>query len=252
LTGDDVLSALDIPADAITNLRIPKTLLVKNSAAIQTDKRLINEGIEEIRWLSALKAGTISVPEYHDSLREYPEISVLLTILRKQINVLRLSELIHRSIPYPVFLVIEREKQLYVSLAHIRNSLSHNEETVLDGEIIITDNLADIQGETANAFLKSLSILKQPRNNTFTLYQGWIDTLLALAAARITGEFRKADNDERSEERYKAIRQYAQLEKEIKRLKAIAVKEKQTARLVELNRKLKEPEAELQNVRKKL
>jgi hypothetical protein len=57
------------------NQRVPKKLLLENGAPTAADKRLINEGIEELLWLAALKPTTIGVPEYRDEVREYLEIA---------------------------------------------------------------------------------------------------------------------------------------------------------------------------------
>jgi hypothetical protein len=106
--------------------------------------------------------------------------------------------------------------------------------------------------DIARAFHKELSLLVQPRGSLYTLYQGWIDTLLALEAARITGAFRVADSVEDSEERREALQACAQLDKEISRLRAVAQKEKQVAKLVSLNLELRELEAQFERARHRL
>lgn len=252
MTLDDLIAALGIPAGAMVNQRVPKTLLVKNGAPTAADKCLINEGVEAVQWLAALKATTIGVPEYRDSMREYLEITVLRADLRAGANANRLAELIHRAIPYPVFLVTQQDSDFSLSLAHVRWSLAQVGETVLDGNIVITKDLAGVREEIARAFLKALSFLAQPRGSLYTLYQGWADTLLALEAARITGAFRVAGGVEDSEERREALLACAQLEAEINRLRAAARKEKQVAKLVSLNLELKQLEARLESARQRL
>lgn len=124
MNRDAVLAALELPAGAVVNQRVPKTLLVKNGAPTATDKRLINEGIDTVMWLAALKATTIGVPEYRDEAREYLEIAVLQADLRAGANANRLAELLHRAIPYPVFLVTQQGDDFSLSLAHMRWSLA--------------------------------------------------------------------------------------------------------------------------------
>lgn len=247
-----LLAALDIPAGAMVNQRVPKTLLVKNGAPTAADKRMINEGIEAVEWLAALKATTIGVLEYRDAAREYLEIAVLQADLRAGANANRLAELMHRAIPYPVFLITQQGDDFLLSLAHIRWSLAQAGETVLDGNLVITRNMAGVREDIARAFLRELSLLVQPRGSLYALYQGWIDTLLALEAARITGIFRAAGSAKDTEERREALQACAQLEKEINRLRAAARKEKQVAKLVALNLELKQLEARLESARQRL
>ena len=64
MTSFDPLAALALPADAFVDRRVPKTLLIENGAPTAADKRRIREGIEDLRWLAALKPTTIGVAEY--------------------------------------------------------------------------------------------------------------------------------------------------------------------------------------------
>ena len=97
MNGDALIEALDLPAGSLVNQRVPKKLLLENGAPTAADKRLINDGIEELNWLAALKATTIGVPEYRDDVREYLEIAVLRLNLRAAAKAARLVELVHRQ-----------------------------------------------------------------------------------------------------------------------------------------------------------
>ena len=83
MNGDTLIEALDLPASSRVDQRIPKKLLLENGAPTAADKRLINDGIEELVWLAALKPTTIGVPEYRDDVREYLEIAVLRLVGRR-------------------------------------------------------------------------------------------------------------------------------------------------------------------------
>ena len=56
MTAASVIAALCLPADARVDHRVPKNLLVENGAPTAADKRQINDGIEELLWLAALKS----------------------------------------------------------------------------------------------------------------------------------------------------------------------------------------------------
>ncbi|RMD60632.1 MAG: DUF4391 domain-containing protein, partial [Planctomycetota bacterium] len=120
MTGDEVIAALDLPAGARVERRVPKTLLVEHGAPTAADKRRINDGIERIQWIAALKPATVGVAAYRDEAREYLEIAVLRVTLRAGAKADRLAELLHRAVPYPVFAVVETPDGLVLSLAHLR------------------------------------------------------------------------------------------------------------------------------------
>jgi hypothetical protein len=232
--------------------RVPKKLLLDPGAPTAADKRYINEGIEELLWLAALKPNTIGVPDYHDEVREYLEIAVLRLTLRAGAKALRLVELVHRAVPYPVLLITEQGVRSGVSAAHKRWSQGESGKTVLDGEVITLDWDASRDAAIWPAFRAALALSRQPRATLYALYQGWIDTLLALHASRMTGGFAVATNGAHAAARRDALRESVRLEAEIARLRAAAVREKQVTRQVELNLELKRVEAQLAAARGRL
>ncbi|TAN07332.1 MAG: DUF4391 domain-containing protein [Rhodanobacteraceae bacterium] len=243
MPADDILHALALPAAARIEQRISKTLLVEHGAPTAADKRRINDGIERIQWVATLKPTTIGIAMYKDAEREYLEIAVLRVALRPAAKAVpRLVELLHRAIPYPVMALVENGKQLILSMAHIRWSQGETGKTVLDGDVVSVD--APAEGDALQvAFADALALGRQPRLSLRTVYQGWMDALLALAAARVTGRFEILADAARRTQRDAALRECAQLDAEIARLRAAGTKEKQMARQVALNLELKQAEA---------
>jgi hypothetical protein len=248
----DLVVSFDLPPHSRVDQRVPKKLLIVNGAPTAADKRHISEGIEEIHWVAALKPTTVGVPEYRDKLREYLEIALLTVILRPGAKATRLAELIHRAVPYPVVLVTVQEDVLTLSLAHKRWSQGEADKTVLDGELVYVE-LDEVQDSgIVRSFLEALPLSRNPRTTLYTLYQGWIDNLLALHAAYVTGNFRLAGSPEHAEARRTALQENVTLGARIATLRAAAVKEKQISRHVELNLELKRLQAAQAAVRAKL
>jgi Domain of unknown function (DUF4391) len=177
-----IISFLGIPADARVDQRVAKKLLVENGAPTASDKRQINDGIEDLIWVAALKPVNIGMPAYKDDLREYLEIAVLHVNFRPEAKASRLKELIHRAIPYPVFLIQSQVADSQLSLAHLRWSQGQAGQTVLDGSVI-SASLSEGSAAT-DAFLASLNLTAQPRQNLHALYQGWVETFEAHAGPR--------------------------------------------------------------------
>ena len=214
-------------------------MLIEHGARTAADRQHIREGIGEIRWLATLKPTTIGVAEYRDSRREYIEIAVLKLRLRCGARAERITELVHRAVPYPVVLFSWQEDGLVISLAHVRWSQSEGGKTVLDGNVVATPPLNDREDETTLAFIENLATGSQRRATLYSLYQGWIDAVRALRAAGVTGEFQLPASQFEAEERAAALHEFARLESRITELTAAASKEKQIARRVDLNLELK-------------
>lgn len=243
MTAASVIAALCLPADARVDQRVPKKLLVENGAPTAADKRQINDGIEELHWLAALKPATIGVPVFRDDAREYLEIAVLSLTLRAGAKAPRLIELIHRAIPYPVFLIQSQPGGLALSLAHLRWSQGQSGQTVLDGALITAT--VDAETSATEAFLASLNVTSQPRQHLQALYQGWMERFEAHAAAHLTGIFTPAPDAAAAERRRTALAEHERLTREMTSLRARAGKETQLNRRVELNLQLKQLESRL-------
>src|SRR5688572_336176 len=135
-----LLAALDLPTRSRVDQRVPKKLLLGNGAPTTADKRYINEGIEALLWVAALKPTTIGVPEYRDDVREYLEIAVLRLTLRPAGKATRLVELVHRAIPYPVLLLAENGERSGLSAAHKRWSQGETGKTVVEGDVVVVES----------------------------------------------------------------------------------------------------------------
>jgi hypothetical protein len=242
MTGDQVIAALNLPATARLDCRVPKTLMLEHGAPTTADKRRINEGIEQIIWIAALKPSTVGVAAYKDHEREYLEIAVLRVMLRPAAKAGRLVELLHRGVPYPVFALGEQNGRLNLSLAHKRWSQGQVGKTVLEGELVSVDAPPD--GDPFGPeFEAAVALSRQLRGSLRTVYQGWIDALLALQVAHLTGRFEIPTEAERRVARADALRECDRLGTEIARLRAAAKKQKQMPRQVALNVELKQVEA---------
>jgi len=244
MTPASVIAALSLPADARVDQRVPKKLLVENGAPTAADKRQINDGIEELLWLAALKPATIGVPIYRDETREYLEIAVLSLTLRAGAKASRLTELVHRAIPYPVFLIQSQPTGLTLTLSHLRWSQGQSGQSVLDGPLVTA--LVETDSPVTHAFLAALNVTAQPRRHLHALYQGWIERFEAYAAARMTGEFTPAADAAAAERRRTALAEHERLTREISSVRARAARESQLNRRVELNLQLKQFETKLQ------
>ena len=240
MNAADIITALDLPDDARVGRRVPKRLLVENGTPAAGDGRRIEEGVEELVWVAALKPTTIGVPEYRDDVREYLEISVLRLGLHPGAKGGRLIELVHRAVPYPVLLIAEQEGLTNVSAVHKRWSEGESGKTVLDGEMAATrtnatDPACGAHADPLPPFYRALALGRQPRASLYTLYQGWIDALVALDIAWITGTFGLPVSCQAAVDRRDALREYTKLEAEIARLRTAAEKETQIPHQVDLN-----------------
>lgn len=252
MTPEVFLDALQLPDQALITHRVPKTLLVENGAPTAADKRHIEGGIEEIRWVATLKPTTVGVASFADDTREAVELAVLILRLRAKAMLARLIELVHRAVPYHLMLLTQPEGGgLHLSLADKRWAQNEQGKVVLDGDLVQCDAGA-LTEAVRERLIESLALVRQPRTNLHALYRGWIDCVLAAKAAAITGDFVPAADADHAQDRAAALNACADLEGRIASIRAAAAKEKQLARQVELNTQLKTLRSELEAARAKL
>lgn len=262
-----LISALSLPTSCRVDQRVPKKMLVDNGAPTSADKRLINDAIDEIQWLAAVKPNTVGVAEYRDDGRNYLEVAVLCITVRnapqgdgsgvtrlaqqaRPVNITRLAELVHRAVPYPVLLLLAAPQGLFLSLAHKRWAQNETGKVVVDGEPATVDVALDLTAD--HPFVQALALSRQPQTNLLALYQGWMDCLTAWQAAKYTGTYTSTVTPAQAAARRDALRTCQCLEQESVRLRALASKEKQLAKQVELNLALKRISAELASAREQL
>jgi hypothetical protein len=242
------IDAMALPPGARVDQRVPKKLLLEQGAPTAADKRKIQDGIEELVWVAALKPNNIGVLAFKDEVREYLEIAVLTVLLRSAAKLTRLTELIHRAIPYPVVLWTEQDGAVSLSLAHKRWSQGEAGEVVIE-DVRRTAPLADTSPTKHEAaFLASLALSELRTRDLYTLYQGWLDRVAALEAASITGAFVVPETEERAAAQRKALGLHARLQRELAVRRAQAAKEKQLNRRVELNLEIKRLGAKLADI----
>jgi hypothetical protein len=239
-----VIDALGIPPNALVEQRVPKKLLLEHGAPTAADKRQIQDGIEEIVWVAALKPTNIGVPAFEDAERQYLEIAVVTVELRPAARPPRLIELIHRAIPYPLVLVTRQSEAVSLSLAHKRWSQGDAGKVVIE-EVRQSALSPDAPSTQEAEFLASLAVSRLPSRDLFTLYDGMLARIAALEASRITGAFAPPDSPERASTLREGLDRHARLQRDLGLLRARAAKEKQINRRVELNLELKRLEAEL-------
>jgi len=263
ITIDDLVRALALPDRSLVGQRVPKKMLAEHGAPTAADRRLLTDGIDELQWVAALKPGTVAIPEHRAEGREYLEVAVLCVQMRathsKPSQLLRMAELVHRAVPYPVLLIQvlasttrtepkgSAPTHLALSLAHKRASQNEAGKVVLDGELVRTE-LTGADGAAvalAKPLLDALALDRQPHQDLMALYQGWMNCLTAAEAARITGRFRLAEDANQAAARREALRTCQRLEQDAARLRSQAAKERQISKQVDLNLALQRVQADL-------
>ncbi len=278
-----LVQALGLPARAYVGQRIAKTLLTEQIANLPgstaADKRLVNQSLAELHWLAALKPATCGLAAWQTDTHDYLEIAVLHAALMGSppaAQAGRLIELIHRTIPYPVVLVVSQPgaqgSTEQLSLAHKRLPAGNRSAMVLE-QTITTQPIQPIQ-TTQNTtklianksiadccsaqFVQYLALTptltpahsapRHPCPDLYSRYSDWLHAAQALAAAQHTGQFTVSTTAPEAARRRNALAAYDQLGQQLVSLRAQARKESQLGQRALLNIQITKLMAERQAV----
>ena len=241
-----LVDAFGLPPSARVDMRVPKKLLAEQGAPTAADKRIIQDGIDGLQWFAACKPTTIGVPSFKDDTREYLEIAAVGCVFRPDAKTARLIELIHRAIPHPVLLISTDADGTALSLAHKRPAEREAGRIVIDR--VVTSGPI---GSTAvdQAFLASLALVRQPRHNLNTLYDGWLARVEALQAAKVSGVYLATDDKDAVQRRREALETHTRLTREIALLRAKAGRERPMKGRVDLNLQIQRLQAALADLK---
>ena len=228
-----------IPDACHLGKRVFKKLFAENASLTAADKRAFTEDIDTVTWQYTLKPSTIPISAYEDEEREYHEIAILQVNLKTNKRTRRIAEAIHRSIPYPVFLVLNHPPAFALSVAHKRFSKAEKGAIVAE-DIQLTDWIDPAAPSAPQAvFLESLALPGLPHTHFLDLYSALTNRLSALDAARLSGNFSLHDSQDQQELRRKRLESCHAIEQHIAELRALLKKETQFNNQVELNTKIK-------------
>ncbi len=254
-----LLAHLALPGSARVDQRVPKKLLLEQGLPTAADKRAVQEGIEELYWIAALKPGTVGVDSFKDETREYLEIAVLAMDLRLAptgrgrkpgtVPVDRLVELLHRAVPYPVLLLLHQGADWALSIAPKRHSQGEAGKVVV--ETVETSGFINPTqpSEAVAAFLRSLGLAGLPKADLQDLYLGWGDRILGLRAMPLAGTFTVPVDRDQSRQLRGSLEACSRIERDLASFRARAARETQLSKRVDLNLAIRRLEAELAALR---
>ncbi len=253
---EQLWQSMNLPESCLLNSRIYKKMLLESTDLSNNDKKVITEDIDTLGWRYTLKPETISIPKIQTDEFDYPEIAVIHVTLKSPKRVKRLVEIIQRAIPYPLALVISHDNRLWLSLANKRQSLADSQKLMV--EAFFDSNWID--GNSSDpieqAFIASLDCKQLDWTNFYTLYQGYVERMLALQAARHTGQFRLQNphevdanaNASPTRDRQTLLQDIRQLEEEESSLKTSLKSETQFNRRLALNMSIKRCQQQIQKL----
>lgn len=185
-------------------------------------KKLFTDCIQRISWTHKLSTDTVNL-----DAKDIQEIQVFKVELKQKSDILKILEIINKSIPYHIVFWVEHNQEAYISTASKHPHPTNEDVSVIDWTF------------TSDWFNKE--------NNSYAFnLKGSLDAVFKDLCVQLTG---KPDLRKQSlGSILKNQQEVDRLKKEISKLKSAISKSKQFNEKVDLNLKLKNAEKELKKI----
>lgn len=243
---------LAIPEVCRIDRRIFKKQFFENTRLTVTDKKWFTNDIETIIWRYAMKPSDTNINAITEEDYAYHEIAIIEVLLKKGGHVKRLSEVIHRGIPYPLMIVFKNEHIVRLSIADKRYNMADPQSATLRSLWVTGSMDPDHLTKIDREFLNLIGFPNQPKLHLKAFYHGWIDLFNTYDAAKISGMFAVPSDQEEKEHQIQGLEEYRDLVDRISDLKTELKKKEAFNEKVSLNMEIKKLESQMKQVARKL
>jgi len=240
-----------IPERNILDKKLTKAFFLKNFVLSATEKKVLNNTIQQMNWLASIKPVTANIPAVSNDEYKYEEIQVMVCTIT-DITVDTLAEkcmhLFQKYIPYQMLVIIEDSNGFKISVCDKRINKGETTKRTIE-RYFITNTISKLyKNDLSDSFYKALDFGNLDKTNLELLYKSYIQAIVQFQAAAITGNFKKRTNT-RTQEDMEHLQAIEQLERDIVSLSSQIKKEPQLNEKVQLNIKIQNKRKEIASLK---
>jgi len=245
---------LNIPERSLLNKKITKSFFLKNFELSSSEKKVLNNTIQSMDWISSIKPSNSNIPEYRDEYYVFEEIQFMLCTLNENNlpdNADKCISLFQKYIPYQIVLIVEDDHGFILNTCDKRINLNDKTKRTIERQISTPVISKLYKNEITSSFLDSLDFITQDKISLQRLYKGYINSIIQLQSAIVIGSFNKRTGS-RTEEDLNLLESMNKIEKEVIRLTNQLKKETQMSSKVSLNIEIQKQRNEIEIIKNKL
>lgn len=251
---EKILNILQLPEKSSVNKKITKAFFKRNFELTKNERNLLDDFsvVVSIDWLASISPNNSNIPAFVTPDVTFEEIQVIAVQTNSNNydrDKSRLFDFMQKFIPYHILLIVYSNKVMSWNACLKRINENDNTKRVIE-KIFFTEDIPN-KNQTKNqkAFYSELSFKELDKTNLKTLYDGYIQQIVALNAAKVRGEFAPRPV-ERTLQDVVCLEKIAQLEKEIITLTNLATRETQMSLRVEYNLKVQRKRKQIEDFKK--
>ena len=236
-----IYEKMNIPESCIVNSTIFKKLFYESGIMTTTDKELFKNSIEKIIWKYSFKEESLNIKAFKSEELDYEEVAFIEVSLIKENKYKRICEIIQRSIPYPLIIVLRIDEKVIFNIGYKRiNKVDESKNAASD---FIYSPWLDLNNLKNNeiSFINSIDIMKFSFVNMYKFYCSFAEKINLLNASSVTGDYESLKNKD-IQEVNKINTQIEDINNEIDKLKNEISREKNFNRKIDINIQIKKME----------
>ncbi len=229
--------------------KLDKKMFYDNGDLSKEDKKIFIDYIDRIEMSYILNSSTLNIAPFVNDEYYYEAIVYLKVKLKQQDKIDKISKIINNSIPNPLVIIYEFDKEYCISTAIKRLSKTEKNKTVVE-ESNITDwlNINNLS-ENDKKFIDSISLRKIPYTNLFDFYKTINDKIYIFKISDKIIGYEDISDKKTLEESKQISEQIEKLEDELKKTIRNLKKENQFNKKMELNIKATDLEKKIKELK---
>lgn len=136
---DKFMEVFNVEKEHIVNSKIFKKHFYDSEKLKTSEKNLIKKNIESLNLITLLKPETIKIPSFKDEQVKYLEIALIEVVLSKEDKKETITEIINKSIQYPIVLFLKYKDKLHISLCEKRMDKIKGDNNIIEDILILED-----------------------------------------------------------------------------------------------------------------
>ncbi|MCG8761956.1 DUF4391 domain-containing protein [Tenacibaculum finnmarkense] len=186
-----------IPDRSLVGQRLTKTFFLRNFNLSSTEKKLLNNIIEQMEILGQINFEKSNIPSVLTETDSYENILIITcTVANNQLEkyVDNCTQFIQKYIAHQVILVIQESENFIINVAEKRINLVDKNKLVIVKDFSTPEISKLYKNEQGEAFFKALNFNTLDKTNLETVYKSYIEAVIQYQIASITGNYKKRTN----------------------------------------------------------
>lgn len=190
---NELYGYMNIREECRLDKTIFKKMFCENAVMNSSDKETFKNHIDKITLKYSLKEEVLNIPKFNDEELNYDEIEIIEVNLIDDSKYSKVCEIIQKTIPYPIVLVLTFNEKILINTAYKRVNKNDGEKNTVEKHVYSRWIDLDDMNDNEQEFMKSIDINNLSFSNMYKLYDSFVQKIDILNLSEISGDFNKLE-----------------------------------------------------------